>query len=99
MVSWRIWKYRNKILFENWQREDCRTITKILLDIKEHKGTKEVNKVDYILNPIYFDDKPIGFFDGATVNDICGAEIFIKLSFVHSYKEHFAGGKGNNMKA
>jgi hypothetical protein len=22
LVSWRIWKYRNKILFKNWQRED-----------------------------------------------------------------------------
>jgi ribonuclease HI len=99
LVSWRIWKYRNKILFENWQREDSRTITRILLDIKELKGTKEVNKVDFILNPIYFDEKPIGFFDGVAVNDNCGAGIFIKLSFDHSYKAHFAGGKGNNMKA
>jgi len=99
LVSWRIWKYRSKILFENWKREDSRTITKILLDIKEHKGTKEVNKVDYILDPIYFDEKPIGFFDGVVVNDICGVGIFVKLSFVHSYKVDFAGGKGNNMKA
>jgi hypothetical protein len=39
LVCWRIWKYRNKILFENWQRDDSRIITKILLDIKELKGT------------------------------------------------------------
>jgi ribonuclease HI len=55
--------------------------------------------VDFILNSIFFDEKPIGFFDGAAVNDNCGAGIFIKLSSDHSYKAHFAGGKGNNMKA
>jgi len=98
LVCWRIWKYRNKILFENWQREGSRLITKILLDIKELKGTKEVNKVDCILSPIFFYDKPIGFFDGVAVNDFCGAGIYIKLSSDHSYKTHFAGGKGNNMK-
>ena len=78
LVSWRIWKYRNKILFEKWQREDSITISKILLDIKEYKGTREVDKVDYIINPIFFDENPIGFFDGAAVNDNCGVDIFIK---------------------
>jgi hypothetical protein len=57
-----------------------------------------VDKVDFILNPIFFYENPIGFFDGATVNENCGAGIFIKLSAHHSYKAHFAGGKGNNMK-
>jgi hypothetical protein len=99
LVSWGLWKYRNKILFENWQKEDSRTITKILLDSKKYKGAGEVDKVYFILNPIFFDENPIGFFDGATVNDNCGASIFIKSSYDHSYKAHFAGGKGNNMKA
>jgi len=67
LVSWRIWKYRNKILFENWKREDAKTISNILLDIKEFKGMGEEEKVDYILNPVFFDEKPIGLFDGATV--------------------------------
>ena len=58
-----------------------------------------MNKVDYILSPIFFYDKPIGFFDGVVVNDYYGDGIYIKLSYDHSYKEHFAGGKGNNMNA
>jgi len=55
--------------------------------------------VDFILNPIFFDDNPIGFFDRATVNDNCGVGIYMKLSAHHSFKAHFAGGKCNNMKA
>jgi len=86
-------------LFEKWQREDSITISKILLDIKELKGTGEVDKMDFILNQIFFDENPIGFFDGAAVNDNCGVGIYIKLSAHHSYKAHFAGGKGNNMNA
>ena len=98
MVSWIIWKYRNKILFENWKREDSMTISRILFDIKEFKGTREVDKVDFILNPVFFYQNLIGFFDGATVNDNYGVGIYIKLSAQHNYKAYFARGKGNNMK-
>jgi hypothetical protein len=48
-------------LFENCQSEDSRTISIIYLDIKEFKDIGEVAKVDSILNPIFFDEKPIGF--------------------------------------
>jgi len=41
---------------------------------------------------------PIVFSDGATINDICGAGIFIKMNDHHVYKAYFTGGKGNNMK-
>jgi hypothetical protein len=99
LVSWRIWKYMNKIMFENGQREESRIISRILMDIKEFKDIGEDDKVDTILNPVYFDEKPIGFFDGATVNDKCGIGIFLKLCAQHVYKAYFAGGKGNNMKA
>jgi len=54
--------------------------------------------VEYILNPVYFEEKPIGFFDGAVVNNKCGAGIYIKLREHHGYKACFAGGQGNNMK-
>jgi ribonuclease HI len=38
-------------------------------------------------------------FDGAVVDDFCGIGIFLKISPDHLFRVHFAGGKGNNMKA
>jgi hypothetical protein len=89
----------NTMLFDNWKREDGRMISSILLNIKEYKGTGKEEKVEYILNPVFFDEKPIGFFDGAVVNDKCGAGIYIKISAHHGYKAFFVRGKSNSMKA
>ena len=58
-----------------------------------------MDKLDFIDNPIYFDDSPIGFFDGVVDGGICGIGLFLKLSNDHFYKAHFAGGEGSNMKA
>jgi ribonuclease HI len=55
--------------------------------------------MEYILNPVYFDDTPIGFFDGAVVGGLCGIGIFLKISSDHFFRVHFVGGEGNNMKA
>jgi hypothetical protein len=54
--------------------------------------------LDFILNPIYFDDNSIGFFDGVGVENTCGIGIHIKISSEHTVKAHFAVGIGNNLK-
>jgi hypothetical protein len=54
--------------------------------------------VDYILNPVYFDDSPINYFDGVASGNKCGIGLYIKINNVHNYKAFFAGGEGNNMK-
>ena len=94
-----IWKFRNKILFENWNRMDHMIVTKIILSFKEYSTKEEEDKLAFILNPIYFDDNPIGFFDGAIDDNICGIGIYLKISTEHIIKAHFARGNGNNMKA
>jgi hypothetical protein len=98
LVLWGIWKYRNKILFENWPRQHSRIVTKILLSFKEFTGACENDKMEYILNLVYFDDTLIGLFDGATVGGLCGIGIFLKIGSDHFFRVHFAGGEGNNMK-
>ena len=54
--------------------------------------------MDFLLNLVFFYESPIVFFDGAAINDICGAGIFTKMNDHNVYKAYFTGGKGNNMK-
>jgi ribonuclease HI len=98
LVIWGLWKYRNKILFENMLRQDSRIVTNILLSISELNEACEVDNMEVMFNPIYFDDSPIGFFDGASVDGVCGIGFFLKINPDHLFRGHFAGGKGNNMK-
>jgi ribonuclease HI len=99
MVIWGIWKYRNKRLFENWARQDSSIGKKNLLSIQEFHDETKPDSLDYILSPVYFDDSPIGFFDGAATENRCGIGICLKLSSDHIYQAYFAGGEGSNMKA
>ena len=55
--------------------------------------------MEYFLNVVYFDDTPIGFFDGAIVGGLCGIGIFLKISSDDFFRVHFVGGEGSNMKA
>ena len=55
--------------------------------------------MEYFLNVVYFDDTPIGLFDGVVVGGLCGIGIFLKVSSDHFFRVHFTGGEGNNMKA
>jgi hypothetical protein len=51
------------------------------------------------LNPIYFNDNPIGFFNGAVAKNKCDIGIYLKITSGHTIQAHFVGGTGNNMKA
>jgi hypothetical protein len=73
LVIWGIWKFRNKILFhENWNRMDPMIFINIILSIKYYTVKEEEDKMKYILNPIFFYDTPIGFFDGAVDDSVLG---------------------------
>jgi len=52
-----------------------------------------------LVNPLFFGNTPIGFFDGAENKDKCGIGVHIKLDLHHSYKAHGAIGSGTNIRA
>jgi hypothetical protein len=87
------------MLFENLNRLDPVITIKIIFYFKEYSVKEGEDKLDLILNPIYFDDNPIRVFDGSTADNICGIGIYLKLSTKHTVKTHFVRGIGNNMKA
>jgi hypothetical protein len=62
LVLWGIWHYRNKIVFEDWARNDATTSSRIVLAIKNFPVPNKGECFDFILNPIYFDNNFIGFF-------------------------------------
>jgi len=58
-------------------------VTKIILSIKEYTDIADEDKFEHILNPFFFDDTPIGFFDGTVVDNVCGIGIFENHSRPH----------------
>jgi len=96
---WGIWKFRNKILFENSSKNIYEVVSKILLAIKEFPCDFCYDNVDSFLNPIYFGDNPLGFFDGTVVGGVCGVVVVLKISANHLFSIHLAIGSGSNIKA
>jgi ribonuclease HI len=99
LLMWEIWKFRNRILFDNLTKNVQGLYQKILTTLQEHLPKEEADKTDILLNPTYFNNNPIGFFDGAASTDICGIGIYLKITPGHNIQAHFAGGTGNNIKA
>jgi len=58
----------------------------------------EGDNFDFILNPTYFGDRPIGFFDGVAVGGNYGIGVFIKPSRGHFLKIHLDIGSITNYK-
>jgi ribonuclease HI len=86
-------------LFENRTQNVPRLYQKILTSTQEHPHKEEADKTAILLNPVYFNNNPIGFFDGAASTDKCGIGIYLKITPGHNIQAHFVGGTGNNMKA
>ena len=85
----------NKILFENTAKNDDGICLRI---VKEFPNTVEGENFDFILNPVYFGQKPLVFFDGVVVCGSCSVGIVLKLSSYQFYKIHLAIGRGTNIK-
>jgi len=52
-----------------------------------------------MINPLYFGNSPLGFFNGATNKDSNGIGLVVKLTSSHSFKAYMAIGHGSNIIA
>jgi hypothetical protein len=60
-VLWGIWHYRNKILFENFFRNDFGLCSRIVLAIKEIPCATRGDNLGFLMNLVYFGERPLGF--------------------------------------
>jgi hypothetical protein len=98
-VLWGIWRYRNNILLENFFRNDFGLYSKIVLEIKEMLRATGGDNLGFLMNPVYFGERPLGLFDGAGGGGECRARIVLKLSGIHFYRVELVVGSGCNIKA
>jgi len=86
-------------MFEGFPRNDAMTSSRIVLAIKDLSGENKDDCLDFIMSLVYFDNRPIGFFDGAAARGVCGVGIVLKLSSNHFFRAQLLVGVGSNIKA
>jgi len=99
MVLWGIWLHINNVLFKGFRpniKEVCRKIYKIMIEYKVENNTE---KLQVLVNPMFFGNSPIGFFDGAATSSNSGIGVLIKLSSSHTVKAFMSIGVGSNTRA
>jgi len=75
--------------------EVCKRIQKALA---EYKHELIFDHLQVMINPLFFGNSPIGFFDGAETNEKGGIGVEIKMSSGHNFKAHLSTGPGTNIR-
>jgi hypothetical protein len=78
---------------------DVGLCSRIVLAIKEMPCDNRDENLDYLMNLVYFEERPIGFFDGVVAGGECGVGNVLKSSGFHFYRVHIILGTGTNIKA
>jgi hypothetical protein len=86
-------------VFENWNTNDDATCSRIIIAYKTFPSTSQDEFLDYIRNPFFFGNMPIGFFYGVVEKGIGGVGIVLKFSVHNYFKIHCAVGLGTSTKA
>jgi len=76
--------------------EVCKKIHKALVD---YKVDMVKDQFQVLVNPMYFGNSPIRFFDGASTRESSGIWVMIKLSSSHNFKAYMSIGVGTNIQA
>ena len=62
-------------------------------------GKYRDERIDCIMNLVYFEEKPFGFFGGVVTGGVCGVGIIFKLNVQHFFRGYLVVGAGTNNKA
>ena len=99
LFHWHLWCGRNKKIFEGRCVNPADIANKIYIEwasiSRMEKSTKDLSKR---LIPFQF-QYPVGYFDGASQNSLCGCGVWLRISTGCHYKLFWNGGFGTNMKA
>lgn len=87
-VTWGLQLFRNSILFEGNRQSLVEVGKKVLSAIAEYVSISGNNKVKILINPVFFGNSPVGFFDGAANDGHCGVGVVLKTTSSHCYKGH-----------
>lgn len=97
-ITWGICLYMNSILFE-WHRKLLEIIgKKVLKAIEEYVIDPREVKINSLINPVFFGNYHVGFFDGAATEDQSGIGLVVKVSTSHCFKAHMTVRTSTNIR-
>ena len=85
-------------LLKDCSRNEHALCLRIVSAIKELPSDYTDSPYDLLLNHIYFDQRPIGFFDGAAARGECGVGIVLRLNGSHYYRLFLVISPRSNIK-
>jgi len=95
-ILWGIWLFRNNIFFKNFRQNAEEISKKIILAMAAYKVDPGEKSFKGMINPMYFGNSPLGFFDGAANEKQSAIGVLIKISSTHHFKAFMAVGSGSN---
>lgn len=97
-MTWGLWLYRNAIIFEGHRQLLEVVRRKVLKSIEEFAIDPGEVKVKSLINPSFFGNYDVGFFDGVATKEQSGMGIVVKVSPSHFFKAHMVVGTGTNIR-
>jgi len=91
-ILWGIWRYINKIFFENVAHNVDSLCLRIVKAINEVYVSANGQNFTQILNPIYFGHNPIHFFNGVAIGSSSGVGLVLKLNNFDFFKSYLVIG-------
>ena len=95
-VMWEVWKARNVSIFSIFLQKTEFIYLKILSSFSEWCNEPLPKKCRNYSFPPFLQEHPVGFFDGAAKDGVCGAGILIKFDKNITLKGWLKAGIGTN---